>query len=233
MEEDFSQRILEDRMIIWIPFNVIMVAGIRGNVSRTELCFVVNLLRKKHPLLAVRIVKEDNSMYYITKGVGEIPVYEKDYRSESQWYEVAVEQIKQPFDIEVGPLVRFVLLHSSKYSDLIVCGHHSVCDGLSLVYLVHDILNLLSSVNKQITSVIIPPTVDRSMIPGLPALKLRQKVGIKLINSIWRRKKIRFELADYKRLHQAFWDDKKKQCCPSFFRQSFPEIDCRSSIKLS
>ena len=53
---------------------------------------------------------------------------------------LADEEVRRPFDLEHGPLLRFTLLrHGDDWSVLLACVHHIVADGWSLGILTRDL----------------------------------------------------------------------------------------------
>ena len=61
----------------------------------------------------------------------------------SRWASYVAHQVQQPFDASKAPLLRATLLHGIDRSVIILCAHHAIADGLSLSYLVRDLLRTL------------------------------------------------------------------------------------------
>src|SRR5271154_1964153 len=53
-------------------------------------------------------------------------------------------EVATPFDPELAPLVRAVLMHEPHKATLILTAHHSIADGLSLTFAIRDTLLALS-----------------------------------------------------------------------------------------
>ncbi len=51
-----------ERVLLMMPLNVVMVAKIKGAVDVERLASVLDILRKRHTLLAVRVVIDENDM---------------------------------------------------------------------------------------------------------------------------------------------------------------------------
>jgi NRPS condensation-like uncharacterized protein len=62
----------------------------------------------------------------------------------SRWALYVVHQLQQPFDASKAPLLRATLLHGIDRSVIILCAHHAIADGLSLSFLVRDLLRALA-----------------------------------------------------------------------------------------
>ena len=102
-----------ERVLLMIPLNVVMAAKIKGTVEVEQLAAVLDSLRKRHALLAVRVVIDENDMaWYVTEGVPEFTINTIPRHTEDQWLQTAVAECQTSFPIETGPLVRFSLLHS-------------------------------------------------------------------------------------------------------------------------
>ncbi len=64
-----------ERVLLMMPLNVVMVAKIRGAVDVEQLASVLDSLRKRHALLAVRVViDQDDTAWYVSEGVPEFTI---------------------------------------------------------------------------------------------------------------------------------------------------------------
>lgn len=205
----FKRRVTgAERAMLMVPFNVIMVANIRGNIDSKRLSEVLNRLRTRHALLAVRVVvDEDDVAWFVTEGVSEFSLEVIPRENENQWVEKTEAEIKVPFPFDKGPMSRFILLHSHDVSELIICAHHSVCDGLSLIYLIKDILQHLGKPDSNLEILPDPPAIDHNTVPSPPSIKPIPRKIIKLVNKRWEKKNIRFDHNDMERLHSVFWEE--------------------------
>ena len=200
-----------ERRFLRIPnANVVMVARIKGLISKERLKSAVSKVRQKHFLLGVRVSLDDDSNgWFIQEDVSEIPVKVVTRLTDEDWIEVTAEEIKSAFSVEKTPLIRFVLLQSSEVSDLMITAHHSICDGRSLVYLLRDIMVYLDKPEEYVeTPAIIPPAVQ-DCLPSSSSGGFFYKLIVKRINKKWIRKKISFNESDYRDLHQTFWQNNR------------------------
>ncbi len=196
-----------ERVLLMMPLNVVMVAKIKGAVDVERLASVLDSLRKRHALLAVRVViDKDDVAWYVTEGVPEFIINTIPRQAEDQWLQTVVEECKTSFPIETGPLVRFSLLHSPEKSDLVICAHHAICDGMSLTYLVRDILQQLADPDREVEILPEPAAITRDTVPSPPPANFIARGVIGLFNKLWTRQNIRFNSNDLKRLHQVFWE---------------------------
>ncbi len=187
-----------ERVLLMMPLNVVMAAKIKGAVEVEQLAAVLDSLRKRHALLAVRVVIDENDMaWYVTEGVPEFTINTIPLQTEDQWQQTAVEECKTSFPIETGPLVRFSLLHSSDGADLVVCAHHAICDGMSLTYLIRDILQQLAEPGRAVEILPEPPAITSDTVPSPPSANFIAKGVMGLFNKQWARQNISFSSDDH------------------------------------
>lgn len=196
-----------ERVLLMMPLNVVMVAKIQGAVGVERLASVLDSLRKRHALLAVRVViDEDDIAWYVAEDVPEFTITTIPRQAEEQWLQVAVEEWQTSFPIGTGPLVRFSLLHSPEKSDLVICAHHAICDGMSLTYLIRDILQQLADPDRAVEILPEPAAITRDTASSPPSANFVARGVIGLFNRLWAGKKISFDGDDLKQLHQTFWE---------------------------
>jgi NRPS condensation-like uncharacterized protein len=196
-----------ERVILMVPLNVVIVARVRGAIDGKQLATVLDRLRKRHALLAVRVViGEDDMAWYVAEGVPGFTINTIPRQAETQWLQIVVEECKTAFPIETGPLLRFFLLHSPEKSDLVICAHHAICDGMSLTYLIRDILQHLAEPDRAVEILPKPPAITRDTVPSPPSFGLMARGFTGLLNKLWAAKKISFNSGDRKRLHRVFWE---------------------------
>jgi len=206
---DFRRKIIGERIMLMLPFNVVFVGQVRGAVDPSEVTMVLERLRSRHPLLAVRAqINDDGTGSFLGRGVPPIQVHVKPRESEDRWLAGVEEEIRTSFPIETGPLVRCTLIHSENVCEIILCGHHAICDGMSLGYLLRDLLGHLAEPKKELTGPVVPPPVDRSTVATPPSTNALQRFIMGLINKRWAARGIRFSESDMRGMHEEFWQRK-------------------------
>ncbi len=137
--KSFRRKSGGERVLLMLPLNVVMVGHIRGAVEHSSIAAALEQLRWRHPLLTVRAqIDDDGTGSYVTEGVPASATHVEPRQSEEQWLERVKEEFRTSFPIETGPLVRCALLQSAEVSEIVLCGHHAICDGMSLGYLLRD-----------------------------------------------------------------------------------------------
>lgn len=189
----FRRKITGERALLMLPLNVVLAARIRGAIDPEGVTTALDRLRTRHPLLAVRAeIGDDGIGVYLGSKVPPLPVYVVSRDSDNQWLVRVEEELQTPFPIETGPLVRCSLVHSESMCDIILCGHHAICDGMSLGYLLRDLLECLAEPEKEIAAPVAPPPIDSSTVPKPPSTRALQRFVMGLINKKWGAKGIRF-----------------------------------------
>lgn len=207
-EPYFERPMNAERATLMLPLHVVMAARIRGHIDVEGIRSTIEKLRSRHALLAVRIhVDEDDIAWYTSRDVPPLPLRTIERKTNFEWLDVALEEYKTSFPMETGPLVRFALLQSDEVSELIICGHHAICDGISLTYLIRDILSHLAEHSDSVESLPIPPAVDFETVPNPPRKNLIANAVISLINRAWRKKNLRFDFDLMKKLHYCYWQE--------------------------
>jgi hypothetical protein len=189
------------------PFSIVtMVARIQGRVSKDMLVDAVSKVQQRHPLLRVRIVEDDDhARWFTSEGPEEIPIEIVPRESEDHWIRVSHEACRIPFEFDARPAIRFILVRSPAESELIILCHHVICDGLSLAYLVRDLMMHLGDPTREVELLPDPVPVDTDTIPEEVSISGVAKFFINRINKKWAQTRVYFDQEDYQSLCEAYW----------------------------
>lgn len=190
------------------PNNIALIATFKGKINDNNLRNVLDKITKIHPLTGVRVVIDsDQDAWFTDEGVAPIPLKVITRRSEGQSIDIVEKEHKIPFDFNKGPLIRFILLKSEKASDIIIIGQHSICDGMSLIILLQDVMSLLNNPESKIkTAGAVFPTSNNFSIPFIVKLRLlKNKVIMSRINKKWNNQPVIFDDEDYQNVHDAYF----------------------------
>jgi NRPS condensation-like uncharacterized protein len=137
-----------DEHIIWLytqeaPIHFTLTAKILGELHIDELQQAITAVQQKHPLLRVRIVPDLSNQPWFIEDSTSIPLRIVKRWSEQQWLSEVEQELLHSFDWSQAPLIRMVLLHGLDVSELIITCHHSIGDGMSMVYLLKHILQVI------------------------------------------------------------------------------------------
>jgi len=199
----------QEGMFLHAPFAIVtMTARVKGFVSEDMLQIAVRKLQARHTNLRLKIeFDESGDPWFTSQDVEAIPIEIIPRKDDQGWQEVIHQQSLIPFDFEVRPAIRFLLVQSSQVSELMIFCHHMICDGLSLAYLARDILPVLGDPSAELEILPDPQPIDRDSLP--PGVKMNGLVNyfIERINKKWREQKVHFEQEDYQALTEAYWSN--------------------------
>ncbi|WP_392531078.1 condensation domain-containing protein [Nostoc sp. C117] len=131
------------------PIHFTLTASIIGELHIDQLQQALIRVQQRHPLLNVRIVSDRSGKPWLVKDSSSIPLRVVKRQSEQQWHQEVERELSHPFDSNQAPLIRMVLVHSRDISELIITCQHSVADGMSTVYLIRDILQIIGISDSQ------------------------------------------------------------------------------------
>jgi NRPS condensation-like uncharacterized protein len=104
---------------------------------------------------------------------------------------------------------RFILLDSVDCSDLLLVCHHTICDGMSLVYLIRDIMTFLGDPGMEAEPLPVPPALDAACFPAPAGTGLLPGLIFNHFNKAWKKDRHVFNENDYDRIFKNFWDKEK------------------------
>jgi hypothetical protein len=162
-----------------IDGNIVYFVRLEGGVDPERLRLALGRVQRKHPALRTLIREERDRFYYEEDCAPEVPlrvlrrVEEDDFRRESQLELTTVF----PFD---QPQLRAVMLQSERESDLLLVTSHRICDGMSMLTIVREVLRAL---HKDEDLIPYPPITTRDMIGDYqPPQPWKCKMTARLVN---------------------------------------------------
>lgn len=198
-----------ERLFTRSPFSLVtMVARIKGEVTEEAWRAAVDKVRQRHTNLRVRL--EDDAVHnpwLTTEGAAAIPIELIRRHSPDQWIRVVRETGKVPFDFEKQTPIRFILIRSDEISELIVLCHHILCDGMSLAYVVRDLLEHLGDSSRAVTVLPSPAPISPETMPEGLSLNALVRYAIRRINRKWEADPVYFDQQDYELLTDAYWEE--------------------------
>ena len=197
-----------ERMYLWSPYSdVSMVTRIKGNVSEEKLRSALDMVLQMHPLAGAKVVFDDDyNAWFSTDNVIKPFFKTVNKTSDTQWLEELQREIGIPFNPETGPMIRFVLLHSETVSDMVVTCNHSICDGMSLVYLIRDLLDIYTNPEQEIK--VIEPVDIMDFLPkgGFSLQSVMMKLFMGNANRKWEKNPYYFDHNDAVAVQEAYWE---------------------------
>lgn len=227
--KEFKRKITPaERFFTRSPYSIVtMVAQIKGYVSEEMLKNAVAKVQQRHILLRARIKDgQDQTQWFTSEGVQDIPIESVPRNSKDDWIEIHADASKIPFEFETRPAIRFILVQSSKVSEIIILCHHIICDGMSLAYLARDLLAHLGDPAREAEVLPDPPAIDLDNLPGDVSQSSLVKFLINRMNRKWAEERVSFDYEDYKILNKAYWDNYNHK----FFSIEFSEAETSALV---
>lgn len=129
-----------------------LMVRVQGDVSTDEMAAALNKVRVRHPALVVGAEQTPFPLFIRVDG------------GENGWIEVIQTELAEPFPSEPGPFATFTLLKHADYFDLVGVFHHHVCDGMSGMFVMRDILQVLGTPDLSLSPLPMPPP-EEMLVP--------------------------------------------------------------------
>src|SRR3984885_14810058 len=127
------------------PVHLTVTAEVKGITKVQSWRDALNAVQKRHPILSTTIKRNEEgqpALYQVD--AAPIPLRVVDGGSQERWELELDREMALPFTAEQAPLVRSGLIHEPHSAVLIMVAHHSIADGMALVFLIRDLLQVLS-----------------------------------------------------------------------------------------
>jgi NRPS condensation-like uncharacterized protein len=127
------------------PVHLTVTAEVKGTTKARDWRDALDAVQKRHPILSTLIKRNEEgqpALYHAD--AAPIPLRVVDGRVQEHWELELDREMALPFAPEQAPLIRTVLIHKPQSAVLIVISHHSIADGMALVFLIRDLLQVLS-----------------------------------------------------------------------------------------
>jgi hypothetical protein len=169
------------------PINGALAAEITGHTTVQQWRDALDAIQRRHPLLSVCVDTAFNRVPHFRHVAGQHIPLRVVTSPNARWQQEIAEEINAPFTADQSPLFRAVLLYQEKRSIFIFSSHHAVCDGISLIFLLRDMLLSLSG--HDLETLPLMPSRETlfgakqrtSTEPGLPAL-VAQRPAMPFVN---------------------------------------------------
>jgi len=127
------------------PKHFVVAAQIGGFTKVASWQVAFTAVQQRHPLLQVCIAEDQvGAPYFRRLNEPGIPLRVVHGSVSENWEQEVSRELATALPLKGGPLVRVALMHEENRSTVIVSAHHSIADGLSLTFIVRDLLRALS-----------------------------------------------------------------------------------------
>ncbi|QAU25226.1 hypothetical protein EO087_15530 [Dyella sp. M7H15-1] len=146
-----------------IDGNITCLVSVDGCLSLGRLRCALDRVQRKHPALRALIRQENGELYYEADTAGPIPLRLVEIRSDDDGAREREAELTVPIP-HYQPQLRVVWMRSGPVNELLVTTSHRICDGMSVLILVREILK---SVYSDETLVPYPPLTLHNIIGDL------------------------------------------------------------------
>ena len=152
--------------------SVMVTARIWGRLTEENLKHALAQVQAKHGILRCLIMQEKGRPYLVVQEQPPpIPLRIVERQSDEDWFDVSTQDSLQRFDGSKLPLARLIWLRSDLENELLLVCSHAICDGLSLLLLLKEILLLCDQPDADIGA----PTSLNAIEEVFPAKVLTDK----------------------------------------------------------
>ena len=125
------------------PFTSVFTIQVLGELDEERLRYALARVQAKHPLLRC-VIEEAASAprFVLLDRAAAIPLRIVLRRREDDWQTEVRREWVLPFEASREPLVRFVWLRGGDVNELVLVAHHCICDGVSGINLVRELLSV-------------------------------------------------------------------------------------------
>lgn len=124
------------------PFTSVFTVKLLGEIDESRLRSALARVQKRHPLL--RCVINDTAgrpCFVLQDEPAPISLRIVERGGENDWQAEVRKEWVAPFDATLEPLVRLAWLRSEEVHELILAGHHCICDGIAGINLLRECLS--------------------------------------------------------------------------------------------
>lgn len=191
------------------PYNIVIEVQLSGPLRPEALRAALDKAQVRHPLLGVNTEPGPSHVpWFSSEGVGEIPLTVLEGAAPDAGVALLEQELVTPFVMDSAvqprpPLIRVALLVPAEgpaRASLLLTTHHLVADGMSLLFLVRDLLRFIAQPEApfEIADAMVSPEdiLPRAVRRRIPATPWRFNLVLSLTR-LWAPLALRF------RPHQA------------------------------
>jgi hypothetical protein len=149
--------------LLWLanqksPKQFVVAAEIEGQASDLAWQSAITEAQARHPLLRAGITCPDGRAPAFRLCPNPIPFKTIHEPREDRIARYIEDELATPFVEGEAPLIRCSLLQHGRSATLVITTHHAIGDGLSVVYLIRDILRALAG--ERLAALPLPPSQE-------------------------------------------------------------------------
>jgi hypothetical protein len=163
--------------------NIVCLVRLEGSFSVDRLRAALSRVQRKHPALRALIGEEPDGLYYEADSAPAIPLRIVPRVADDDWQRECRTELTTDFAHD-QPQLRAVLLPSDSEGDLLFTTSHRICDGMSVLTIVREVLRSLHNDEELIPY---EPITVRDVIGNhRPKPSWKRAVAVGLVNGLLR-----------------------------------------------
>jgi hypothetical protein len=127
-----------------IDGNIVYMVRLEGSFRVDRLREALARVQRKHPALRMVLRKQTDGLYYEENCAPDVPLRIVPRTSEDDYKRESLTELETAF-VEDRSLLRAVWLPAETESDLLLVTSHRICDGMSMLTIVREVLFALHS----------------------------------------------------------------------------------------
>lgn len=198
----YMRDIGNERLRLRIPnSNVILVVKLEHIPSDVQITASLQKLQQLYPLLNATVGFDAQNHTFFQEDTLRIPLLNRERTSETSWKTTLQKELAYYFEVTTGPLMRITVLRDpeTNHGEILFNLDHSICDGLSITYLIDNFFTFIQYPEKSVEPFPIPIPIPPKKPKGLT------KIIFQIINRKWTKKNLTFQHSDYVKLNDVFW----------------------------
>jgi hypothetical protein len=166
METNIKRSLGAYEKLFWIlgenrTIEFALAAEIKGTAPFKTWEDALEKIQERYPLFNVSIEETSpGEASFIWKGKSKIPLNILQTDSLSHWEETLAQEISLPIDPISSPLIRASVVQGEGRTILILVIHHAIADGLSMVEVIRDLLNVVNGSSTDNSPLAFPASLD-------------------------------------------------------------------------
>jgi hypothetical protein len=163
--------------------NIVYLVRLEGRVDLDRFQSALARVQRKHPALRALIREEPDGLYYEADSALAVPLRIVPRRTEDDYRRECRTELATQFAYD-QPQLRAVWLRSELEHDLLLTTSHRICDGMSMLTIVREVLRSLYT-EEALTPY--EPITTRDIIGAYqPPQPWKRKLAIGLLNGVLR-----------------------------------------------
>ncbi len=209
LETEYTRLLsMHERKFLASPSSYIsLIVRVKGEIKADDCRRAIERVVKTYPILNARVDFQDGVDFITTDSSAGVDFYEHERIDDNSWFDALVQETEKLTDITTGHLAKFILVGSSSVSEICVCIHHLISDGMSLVFVLNELLQHLDNPDRETTPQIVSPPATPEIYPEGTSVGRLAKTYLKRINKKWQKEKIIFDQQDRLDLWEGFWKE--------------------------